>query len=172
MLHDRIKNQNKMKVVVTGGNNRSNQIISNSPVVTTPKNDVNKTPVTNIDTNQFANIRKMLADNTMSPEAAANMIILEIKRVYIDCIHDERFERFGAEELSYLDEKLFNSLEEIICDIIIKSLTVDAEFQASVYKEMINTAIASSIKIFDYEEEFDFDIMNYTIEKFIKDFDK
>lgn len=119
--------------------------------------------------NYFNNIKKMILDGTMSSKNAARMVIIELKRVYINCLVNECF---GVEEISYMDELLFSNLEEIVFNIIGKAIHNKNGFNPTVYKETISTVIGSSIKILDYEAEFDFDKMNLTINKFVDDFSK
>lgn len=165
------------KVAVSGGSKKNNAIINNSKVeghtvaINMKENKVEDVipneEVSNA--NYFKNIYKMVKDGTMSIENAAHMITLELKRVYIEAIIDEHF---GVEEIEYSDKLIFNSLEEIVYNIIEKAFTPNTEFQASVYKETIFTAISSSVKVLDYESSFDFTKMNWMVIRFVDDFNK
>ena len=158
-------NNRGMKVMVSGSNYRNNSIQTKSA---TPKTNL-VGGVKESKGIKFESIYNMIKNGTMSFDAAAHMVILELKRVYIASINDEHF---GVEELTYLNGLIFNSLEEIIESIIRTSLTPKSVFQADTYREMIGGAISGSIQLLDYEEDFDYDSMNKSINEFIDAFNK
>ena len=111
----------------------------------------------------------MVSTGKMTIEVAANMAILEIKRVYIDCISDECSD---VETISYLDGLIFNSIEKTLVKIIESSVDRNSTYMADTYKEVLIGSIKNSVKLLNYEDTFNYDKMMWNINRFVDDFNR
>lgn len=114
-------------------------------------------------------IFEMVKRGTMELEEAAHMVILEIKRVYIDCIDDECSD---VETITYLDNLIFNSIEKTLVRIIEASLDVAATYMGDTYKEVLIGSIKNSVKLLNYEETFNYEKMIWNINRFVDNFNR
>ena len=78
-------------------------------------------------------IYDMVVNRTLTVLDAAHMIILDIKRVYIDCINDECSD---VETISYLDGLIFNTIEKTLAKIIESSIDPNSTYMVDTYKEV------------------------------------
>lgn len=164
----------ELKVNVSGGKNtteeQSNPKTVKNTITVDMKNQKVDDVIPNDETDKakyYKALREMVYKAKMSVEDAAHMAILEIKRVYIDCIEDECSD---VETITYLDGLIFNSLEKIIASIIESSLDVSGSYYADTYKEVLIGSIKNSVKLLNYEETFNFDKMIWNINRFVDDF--
>ena len=111
----------------------------------------------------------MVKYGTMNVEEAAHIAILEIKRVYIDCIGDECSD---IETITYLDNLIFNSIEKILSNIIEASFDIATTYMADTYKEVLIGSIKNSVKLLNYEDTFNEDKMIWNINRFVDDFNR
>ena len=166
-----------LKVRVVGGNNNSKKDEQQQKVVNHTINiDMKNKRVDDVvpdsekdNARYYKALYEMVSTSKMSVEDAAHMAILEVKRVYIDCIDDECSD---VETISYLDGLIFNTLEKFIARIIESSIDRSSTYTANEYKEVLKGSITNSIKLLNYEETFDNDKMMWNINRFVDDFNR
>ena len=170
-----MRNFTGFKVKVVGGNNSKTieqQKVTKQTVTVDMKNkrveDV--IPVDEKDGARYYKVLyEMVASGKMNIEDAAHMAILEIKRVYIDCIDDECSD---VETISYLDGLIFNTIEKFLSKIIESSIDRGSTYMANEYKELLKGSISNSIKLLNYEDSFNYEKMIWNINRFVDDFNR
>lgn len=165
------------KVRVTGGKETSNSEPVNQKVVKqTIAVDMKNGKVEDVIPEEekdkakyYKALYEMVSTGKMSIEDAAHMAILEIKRVYIDCIDDECSD---VDTISYLDGLIFNSIEKILAKIIESSIDRNSTYMGDTYREVLIGSINNSVKLLNYEETFNNDKMMWNINRFVDDFNR
>lgn len=156
-----------LKVTVTGGNRVVKEEQPKNTVVNTTKKIVNvdlKNNSATVDYSDkeketrlyFMNIVKMLHEKTINCKNAADMIVLRLKEIYVDCI-SENF-HMDMETNEYLDVIVFDNISEMIDNII----QHDTKFH-DMYLGVISTSIKSTVTLLDYQDNFDFAKMDRCI---------
>ena len=159
-----IKNgrKNKLTVRVTGsyfqGEDTAPIVESNNiKEDTNPEVNVNKEKE---DGNFFKNMKKV-NDIGVDSSDVAHIIMVEFKRVYIGCLVGQKF---SVDDLDYLDNLVFNSMESVIKQFIDKNSK--EKMSCDQIQDTINHIIRSSIELLDYESEFDFKKMYAFVSEF------
>lgn len=163
------------KVQVTGGSNNSEnkqpKVVKQTIAIDMKNGKVQDViPAEEKDkVGYYKAIYDMVKYGTMNVEEAAHMAILEIKRVYIDCINDECSD---VETITYLDSLIFNTVEKLLAKIIEASFDVLTTYMADTYKEVLIGSVKNSVKLLNYEETFNYEKMTWNINRFVDDFDR
>ena len=166
-----MRNFGKLKVKVTGvGDTESNNTNSkNSAKETTVsvnmKNNSAKTITSKAQKTYIGflkAIKESLDRENVTAVDGCHLINLELKRMYIECIGDGHFD---TETNQYLDSILFDTMESIIL-----SYVESEDKNPRTTESIILQSIDNSVKLLDYNEQFDYECMNMIVHEFVEVF--
>ena len=166
-----MRNFGKLKVKVTGvGDIESNNTNNKNPAKETTvsvnmKNNSAKT-ITSKEQKTYIGFLKAIKESLDRENVTAvdgcHLINLELKRMYIECIGDGHFD---TETNQYLDSILFDTMESIIL-----SYVESDDKNPRTTESIILQSIDNSVKLLDYNEQFDYECMNMIVHEFVEVF--
>ena len=110
----------------------------------------------------FKDLKKMLS--SIGYADIAKNILLEIKKNFIDSISGLNMD---VEANKYLDDILFNSMENLIYGYLVNC---DHDQDHGTIKNILIQSINNTVKLLDYEDAFDHSKMEWVIDSFIEVF--
>lgn len=110
----------------------------------------------------FKDLKKMLS--SVGSISIAKNILLEIKKNFMDSIVGLNMD---VEANKYLDDILFDSMENLICGYLTNS---DHDQDNDTIKNILIQSINNTVKLLDYEDAFDCARMEWVIDIFIEVF--
>ena len=166
-----MRNFGKLKVKVTGvGDTESNNTNNKNPAKETTvsvnmKNNSAKT-ITSKEQKTYIGFLKAIKESldreNVTTVDGCHLINLELKRMYIECIGDGHFD---TETNQYLDSILFDTMESIIL-----SYVESEDKNPRTTESIILQSIDNSVKLLDYNEQFDYECMNMIVHEFVEVF--
>ena len=166
-----MRNFGKLKVKVTGvGDTESNNTNNKNPAKETTvsvnmKNNSAKTITSKAQKTYIGflkAIKESLDRENVTAVDGCHLINLELKRMYIECIGDGHFD---TETNQYLDSILFDTMESIIL-----SYVESEDKNPRTTESIILQSIDNSVKLLDYNEQFDYECMNMIVHEFVEVF--